>query len=267
MVKISAVIITFNEEKKLARCIESVMPVADEIIVLDSYSTDNTEKIAREAGALFYQQSFLGYKEQKNAAIKFASMDYILSLDADEALSPELINSILAEKNKLPSDNRGLMFQAYSMNRICFFCDRFIHHGLWYPDKKVRLFNKHYATWGGMNPHDKIILKEGTKVCHLHGNLLHYSFNSKDELPKRNEELSTVAALALFQKNPGRSRFKIVFNPVWRFFKSYILKLGFLDGYYGFFIAKHSAYQSYLKYKKLNLLYKQKKNELASADL
>jgi glycosyltransferase involved in cell wall biosynthesis len=256
MEKISAVIITFNEEKNLSRCIKSVKPVADEIIVLDSYSTDNTERIARKAGVIFHQQIFAGYREQKNAAIKLATSDFILSLDADEALSVELTNAILAEKENFTC-------QAYAMSRINFFCDKFIRHGLWYPDKKIRLFNKRIASWGGLNPHDKIILQKGIKSCHLAGELFHYSYHSEEELIKRNEEISTVAAESLFKKNAGSSNFKILFSPVWRFIKGYFFKLGFLDGKYGFIIAKHTAHQAFLKYKKLNNLYKQK--EKASA--
>jgi glycosyltransferase involved in cell wall biosynthesis len=256
MEKISVVIITFNEEKNLARCIKSVRPVADEIIVLDSYSTDNTERIARKSGAIFYQQNFAGYQEQKNAAIKLATSDFILSLDADEALSVELTNSILTEKEKFTC-------QAYSVSRINFFCDKFIRHGLWYPDKKIRLFNKHIANWGGLNPHDKIILQKGIKTCHLSGELFHYSYHSEEELIRRNEEISTIAAESLFKKNAGSSNFKILLSPAWRFINGYFFRLGFLDGKYGFVIAKHTAHQAFLKYKKLNDLYKQKENQMA----
>jgi len=254
MEKISAVIITYNEESKLARCIESVKPVADELIILDSFSTDNTVKIALQAGAIVHQQTFHGYKEQKNAAMQFASHNYILSIDADEALSVELINSILTVKE-------GFACRAYTMNRCNFFCGRFIHHGLWYPDKKIRLFDKRIAHWGGMNPHDKIVLPETASVCHLEGDLFHYSFGSVSEYIKRNEEISTIAAASLYTSG-HRSGIRIFVNPFWRFIKSYFLKRGFLDGYPGFIIAKNIAAQAYLKYKKLNKLNKKKENIL-----
>jgi len=254
MEKISVVIITFNEEKKLTRCIESVKPVADEIIVLDSFSTDNTVKIARMAGALVYQQTFHGYKEQKNAALEFASNNYILSIDADEALSVELINSILTAKEKFTCS-------AYIMNRCNFFSGRFIRHGLWYPDKKIRLFDKRMASWGGMNPHDKIILPGRATICHLEGDLFHYSFSNINEYIKRNDEISTIAAKSLY--NSGhRSGIKILINPVWRFIKSYFIKKGFLDGYPGFLIAKNTCAQAYMKYKKLNRLNRKTRNIL-----
>ena len=254
MEKISVVIITFNEEGKLIRCIESVKPVADEIIVLDSFSTDNTVKIARRAGATVYQQTFHGYKEQKNAALQFASNNYILSIDADEALSVELINSILTAKEKFNCS-------AYTMNRCNFFSGRFIRHGLWYPDKKIRLFDKRMASWGGMNPHDKIILPGRATICHLEGDLFHYSFSNINEYNKRNDEISTIAARSLY--NSGhRSGIKVLINPVWRFIKSYFIKKGFLDGYPGFIIAKNTAAQAYMKYKKLNKLNRKATNNL-----
>jgi glycosyltransferase involved in cell wall biosynthesis len=255
MEKISAVIITFNEEGNLHRCIESVKPVADEIIVLDSFSTDNSADVARKAGAIVYQHPFSGYKEQKNTALQFASYNYILSLDADEALSVELINSILSVKENYTG-------KAYTMNRCNFYCGRFIRHGLWYPDKKLRLFDKRIAYWGGINPHDKIFLTEQTGICHLKGDILHYSYNSVEEYMKRNDEISSIAAESLFEAGVNKSRFKIFLSPLWRFLKGYFLKLGFLDGHYGFVIAKHTAIQSYLKYKKLNQLQKLQKRAI-----
>jgi glycosyltransferase involved in cell wall biosynthesis len=250
MEKISVVIITFNEESKLRRCIESIKPVADEIVVLDSFSTDNTVDIALKAGAIVHQQTFHGYKEQKNAALQFASHNYILSIDADEVLSVELINSILIAKEKFTCD-------AYTMNRCNFFSGRFIRHGLWYPDKKIRLFDKRVAHWGGMNPHDKIVLPGNKNVCHLEGDLFHYSFNSISEYVKRNDEISNIAAMSLYETG-HRSGIKIIVNPVWRFVKSYFLKKGFLDGYPGFIIAKNTAAQAFMKYKKLNSLNRKK---------
>lgn len=254
MEKISVVIITFNEEGKIGPCIESVRPVADEIIILDSFSTDKTLLIAQSAGAVVYQQSFRGYKEQKNAALQYASYDYILSIDADEALSVELVNSILTAKEKFA-------YSAYTMNRCNFFIGRFIRHGLWYPDKKIRLFNKHMAYWGGMNPHDKIILPGRATISHLEGDLLHYSFSSIQEYEKRNDEISSIAAESLY-KIGKRSGIKILINPVWRFLKSYFIKKGFLDGYPGFIIAKNTAAQAYMKYKKLNKLNRDAQNNL-----
>ena len=254
MEKISAVIITFNEESKIRRCIESVKPVADEIIVLDSFSTDNTVAFARSAGAVVHQQSFRGYKEQKNAALLLASYNYILSIDADEVLSVELINSILVAKERF-------LYSAYTMNRCNYFSGRFIRHGLWYPDKKIRLFDKRMASWGGMNPHDKILLPGRATINHLEGDLFHYSFSSIEEYEKRNDEISSIAAESLY-KMGKKSGIRILINPVWRFIKSYFLKKGFLDGYPGYIIARNTAAQAYLKYKKLNKLNRSVENGL-----
>lgn len=256
MEKISVVIITYNEEKKLSRCIESVKPVADEIVVLDSFSTDDTVQIAEGAGAVVYQQLFRGYKEQKNAALELASYSYVLSIDADEALSVELINSILTEKEKFRCS-------AYTMNRCNFFAGRFIRHGLWYPDKKIRLFDKRIAHWGGMNPHDKIVLEDNATTSHLEGDIFHYSISNNAEFIKRNEEIASIAANSLYKKGQ-RSGLKILINPAWRFIKSYFILKGFMDGYAGLTIAKNSAAQAFLKYKKLNTL--NRKRELPSKE-
>jgi glycosyltransferase involved in cell wall biosynthesis len=252
MEKISVVIITYNEENKLSRCIESVKPVADEIIILDSFSADDTVAVARKGGAAVYQQIFRGYKEQKNAALELASNNYVLSVDADEALSVELINSILIAKEKFS-------YTAYTMNRCNFFSGRFIRHGLWYPDRKVRLFDKRIASWGGMNPHDKIMLPGSATIGHLEGDLFHYSFSTINGYVKRNDEISSIAATSMY-KAGQKSGIKILINPAWRFIKSYFIKKGFLDGYPGFVIAKNTAAQAYLKYKKLNKLNKERKN-------
>ena len=152
MVQLSAVIITFNEESNITRCILSLKAVADEIIVVDSYSTDNTAGIARSLGATVYQEKFRGYIGQKNFALQLASHRYVLSLDADEELDEKLIASILEEKKSFPK-------RAYCMNRCTRLSGHFIKHGLWYPDKKLRLFNRQLGKCGGLNPHDKIIME------------------------------------------------------------------------------------------------------------
>ncbi len=255
MEKLSAMIITCNEEDNIARCIDSLWQVADEIVVLDSYSTDNTINIAREKGALVKQGIFSGYVEQKNKALKLTTHNYVLSLDADEILSEELVNSILREKF-------SSKHCAYFMNRYNKYCGKFINHGLWYPNRKVRLFDKRVATWGGMNPHDKVKLKEGTKAHFLKGDIIHYAYDTVEEHSLRNEELSTIAAHSLFEAGSKKHRSKIFLSPAWSFIHGYFLRLGFLDGYYGFIIAKQTASQSFLKYQKLNGLVKQHKKSV-----
>jgi glycosyltransferase involved in cell wall biosynthesis len=242
---ISAVIITYNEENNIARCLESVHRLADEIIVLDAFSTDRTVEIAKSKGAIVKQRFFSGYIQQKNAAISFASNDYVLSLDADEALDEDLVNSILAAKE-------NFLAAAYSMNRCTNYCGKYIRNGTWYPDKKIRLFNKQAARWGGVDPHDKIELNNtNTVVQHLKGDILHYSFPSLEEHLEKNNKYSSISARALHAKGAKSNWFKILVNPFWAFFHGFIVRLGFLDGFQGFVISINTAHATFLKYIKL----------------
>jgi glycosyltransferase involved in cell wall biosynthesis len=244
MPALSVVIITFNEEANISRCIASVKKVADEIIVVDSWSTDRTVEIARSFGAVVYFEKFRGHIGQKNYAIQVASHNYILSLDADEALDDRLIESILEAKQSFSS-------RAYSMNRCTNYCGHFIRHGLWYPDTKIRLFDRRLAQWGGLNPHDKIQLKQSVAVQKLAGDLLHYSFITPDDLVWQNNRFSSIAAASLYYHGRRSSWFKILVRPAWAFFNGYILRRGFLDGADGFVIAVNTSHQVFLKYSKL----------------
>ncbi len=244
MHSLSVVIITFNEELNIARCIDSVKSIADEVIVLDSYSTDQTVEIARNHGAVIYYEKFRGYIAQKNFALQLASHNYILSLDADEALSEKLAASILEAKKSFP-------FRAYRMNRCTSLCGRFILHGLWYPDKKIRLFDRRVAHWGGLNPHDKIVIQKNFPVEHLSGDILHHAFETIEDLVWRNNRLSTIAAVSLYNTGYRSSWFKMLIHPAWAFLNGYLFRLGFLDGFEGFSVAVHTTHQVFLKYSKL----------------
>lgn len=244
MHKLSAVIITYNEEANIGRCIESVRAVADEIIVLDSFSTDHTVAIAQSLGARVYQEKFRGYIGQKNLAIRYASYDHILSLDADEALDSTLVQSILEAKE-------DFTHAAYRIRRCTNYCGRYIRHGLWYPDPKIRLFSRRKARWGGLNPHDRILLPPGTPVKKLKGNILHYSFRTPEDLVWQNNRLSSIAASSLYAHGRKSSWFKMTIRPAWAFLNGYFLRLGFLDGADGFTIAVNTAHQVFLKYSKL----------------
>ena len=241
---LSALIITLNEEKNIARCIDSVRHIADEVIILDCYSTDNTVEIARSKGAIVHQQKFKGYIEQKNCALQLASYDFILSLDADEAIDEKLAHAILKEKEHF-------IYSAYRMNRCNNYCGRFIRHGLWYPDKKIRLFDRRSAKWGGMNPHDKIELADHCRIKHLSGDILHFSYNSIEEHIQQNNKLSSIAAHSLYKMGKRIHWIKLLINPGWAFINGYFLRLGFLDGFYGFVIAINTSHQTFLKYIKL----------------
>jgi len=244
MQALSVVIITFNEEQNIGRCINSVKKVADEIIVLDSYSTDLTVDIARSCGAIVHQEKFRGYIGQKNFAMELASYNYILSLDADEALDDKLIASIIEAK-------KTFFFRAYRMNRCTNLCGRFMHHGLWYPDKKVRLFDRRIAKWGGLNPHDKIEIIEGFAVRNLAGDILHYAFNTIEDLAWRNNRISTIAAKSLYNTGRSSSWYKMLVHPAWAFMNGYFFRLGFLDGFAGLSFAINISHQVFLKYSKL----------------
>ncbi len=252
MIKISVVIITFNEEKNIERCLLSVKDIADEIIVLDSFSKDKTEEICKSYNVKFFQHKFDGHIEQKNRVITYAQNDFVLSLDADEELSEELKYSITAVKKKQTSD-------AYFFNRLNFFCNKKIKHGGWYPDKKIRLWNKNKAKWGGTNPHDTVILNKGTKQEYLKGNLLHYSFNSINQHIEQITKFSDIKAEQDFLKDKSSPFYKIVFFPFIKFIIIYFLRLGIFDGYYGFVIAINSAHFTFLRFTKLKELNSKKK--------
>jgi len=245
MNSLSVVIITFNEERNIERCLDSIKTIADETIVLDSFSTDKTVEIAKKKGAIVKQQKFLGHIEQKNSALAFATNNYILSLDADEALDEQLIQSISQVKMNFTA-------KAYNFNRCTNYCGRFIKNGSWYPDKKIRLFDKRIAKWGGINPHDKIELTEKAITNqHLKGNILHYSYYTIEEQVIRNNLYSSISAEALNSMGIKSNWIKILINPSWRFIYGYFIRLGFLDGFYGFIIAINCAHETFQKYVKL----------------
>lgn len=261
MNKISVVIITFNEEKNIARCIKSVEGVADEILVVDSCSSDKTVEISKSLGAKVISQPFLGYAEQKNFANAQASFDYILSLDADEALSPKLRAELLKAKETLSPEN------VYEMKRLTNYCGTWIHHSGWYPDRKIRLFHKTKAHWGGGAVHEKLFFSSDVIIRRIDVDILHYSYYSLEEHVKQLDKFSSIAAKELFENNKKVSLFKLVSSSATRFLSHYIWKLGFLDGYAGYRIARMEGYASFLKYAKLRELYTSKLINKDGSDL
>ena len=189
---ISAVIISYNEEKYIGQCIRSLQNVADEIVVVDSLSTDNTPQICRDLGVKFFQQKFLGYIEQKNFAMDKASYDHVISLDADEALSEELTSSILKVKENWEYD-------AYSFNRLNRFCGHWLRHTNYYPDRKLRMWDRRKGRWGGVNPHDKVIMQKGATSSVLKGNILHWMCDSFEEHLETINNFTTIAAREAFR--------------------------------------------------------------------
>jgi glycosyltransferase involved in cell wall biosynthesis len=251
-VKISAVIITLNEERNIGRCLESLKNVADEIVVVDSFSTDKTADICETYGVRFIQHLFEGHIEQKNYAVSQAEFDCVLSLDADEALSEELARSILNATGNWSWD-------GYRFNRLTHYCGKWIRHSGWYPDAKLRLWDRRKGRWGGVNPHDHVVMDAGSRIRHLGGDLLHYSYHSIADHIAQINRFSEIAARAAFSQGRKANIFgDILLNPFLTFFKKYIVKLGILDGYEGFVISIHTAYGKFLKYAKLNELNKRR---------
>jgi glycosyltransferase involved in cell wall biosynthesis len=250
MIQLSVVIITFNEEKNIGRSLDSVKDIADDIVVVDSFSKDKTEEICKIKGVRFVQHKFDGHVEQKNWAISQAKFRHVLSIDADEALSGELKKSILAVKNNWAKD-------GYYMNRLTNYCGKWIYHCGWYPDRKLRLWDSRKGKFEGVNPHDKYEMAGGDKVTgFLNGDILHYSYNTIEDHYKQVEYFTGIASTMLFNEGEKTNEIVIYLSPVVKFIRDYFLKLGFLDGAAGFTISRISAYATYLKYKKLQLLWR-----------
>lgn len=248
-ISLSVVIITYNEELNIRRCLESVKDAADEIVVVDSFSTDRTEQICREYGVKFITNKFNGHIEQKNFAITQASNPHILSLDADEALSDSLLRSILEVKADWTHD-------GYYFNRLTNYCGSWIRHGAWYPDRKLRLWDSRKGRWGGMNPHDRFEMDEGANISYLKGDLLHYSFYTIKQHIDQINFFTDIFAGELYAKGIKPNILHFIIRPKFKFIRDYFLRAGFLDGFAGFSIAVLSGYAVFIKYVKLYFLYK-----------
>ncbi len=247
-VRISATIITLDEEENLGRCLASLRGVADEVVVLDSGSKDATEVIAREGGAIFVAQPWLGYGPQKNAATDRATHDWILSLDADEALSHELREALLRLKQG------GGQADAYEVNRLNWYCGRFLRHSGWYPDRKVRLWRRGAARWSDASIHELVEVAPGARVERLPGDLLHYTIRDRAQHLRTIERFTTLSAEALLRDGKAGQAWKRFVSPGVAFFRSYLLEGGFLDGRAGWTVCTLSAYATWLKYDKLRRL-------------
>lgn len=239
---LSAVIITFNEEAKIGRCIESLQDIADEIIVVDSLSTDNTEAICRSYGARFVSQPWLGYSEQKNIADSLVSCDLVFSIDADEALSDELKGSIACLKQRDIAPNA-----VFSMNRLTNYCGQWIKRCGFYPDNKIRVWRKDFAKWDGLI-HECLVFNEEPKVEFLNGDLLHYSYDSPEAYKKQIFHFAELGARSYFEKNKKTGLLFWLLSPTVNFIRTYIIKGGFLEGGAGFYICRTAARATRHKY-------------------
>ncbi|MFK7758039.1 MAG: glycosyltransferase family 9 protein [Flavobacteriales bacterium] len=249
---ISAVIITRNEAANIERCLESLKTVAEELIIVDSGSSDDTVHIAESLGAMVINSEWLGYARTKNLGHEHASHNYILSIDADEVLSPELASSILEAKSK------GLS-GVFNMNRLTNYCGSWIKHSGWYPDTKIRLFPKSEVSWEGKYVHETLNIPQGTEVTHLNGDLFHYSYKDQIDHRARADKYSKLTALKFSEEGKSSSPLKPFTSGIVRFIKMYILKLGFLDGKAGLQIAWISALSNAYKYKELKRVNQKKK--------
>jgi glycosyltransferase involved in cell wall biosynthesis len=237
--KISATIIAFNEERNIARVIESLR-CCDEILVLDSGSNDRTVEIAAKHGARVEEASWHGYAAQKNIAAGLAANDWILSLDADESLSEALEAEIWQIKKAGPE------FDGYTMPRLAQYLGRWILHSGWHPDRKVRLFNRNKATWVGEFVHESV--KVNGTVGHLESNLLHFTCNSLSEHLRSMDRYTTLAAQEIVEQGKNAGMSKLLFDPPWTFLRAYVIQRGFLDGVEGLAIAYMAALYNFVKY-------------------
>lgn len=249
MPKISAVIITYNEEDFIEKCLASLEGVVDEIVVVDSFSTDSTEEICKKYNVKFIKHPFQGFCDQKNYALTFASHKYILSLDADEALSEELRESILKVKNDWKYD-------GYKMSRRNFYCGKWIRFSEWYPDRQLRLFYTDHGSWGELNIHEKFILSKGAKIGRLKGDLLHWAFSSRQDHIDKMRKYSKIGAEEFHRAGRKANAFTPYIHSAWGFFRTYFVKGGILDGPTGFRLCCLYAKSAYNKYRMLRILNK-----------
>ena len=253
MSKISACIISYNEEKKIEACLQSLSPVVDEIIVVDSGSTDATVKIVSRYTDKIYHQEFLGHVQQKNLAVSKAAYDWVLALDCDERLSPELQRAVLRIKDDIDR------YDAYRVSRKTFYVYRWLNH-VWYPDKKIRLFNKQKARWGGVNPHDTVLV-DSNRICDLKGDLLHLSFDTISAHIQTMDAFTEIAAQEILKKGRKVTIATPFLHAGWVFLKMYVFRLGFMDGFAGLLASLISYVHVFVKYSKVIAFRKHKASE------
>ena len=240
MPAISLVIITLNAEAHLQACLSSARDVVDEIVIIDSGSTDQTVAIAESFGAKVIQQPFLGFRNQKQFAVDQANHDHILVMDADESLSPELITSIRQLGEEWQVD-------ACWINRLNHFDGKPIYHGGWYPDRIIRLFDRRKCSYGPATIHESIQILHGVQTGHLEGYLLQDAYRNRTELIAKQKRYSQLAAEELKRKGIRGNWLRLLVKPAFRFLKEFIYQRGFLDGRIGYLIARASAQYVFMR--------------------
>ncbi|MGH7797752.1 MAG: glycosyltransferase family 2 protein [Candidatus Binatia bacterium] len=240
---VSAIVVCFNEEHNIGDCLESVR-WCDEIVVVDSFSTDRTPEICRRYTDRFIQRPWAGYRNQKAYAHSQATKDWVLLVDADERVTAELQQEIL----EVLTREKG-QYAGYSVPRLVHYLGRWWRRGGWYPDYDVRLFRRDRATWGGSDPHEKIIV-DGA-VRRLRYPLHHFTYINIEDHLNRINRFTSISSREL-QKEGGRWHLAAALaRPAVRFFHSYVLKRGFMEGFAGFYVAVTAAVYVFLKYAKL----------------
>jgi len=242
MKKLSTVIITFNEEEKIERCICSVMDISDEIVVLDSFSTDKTIEIAQSLGAVIYQNEFLGFIKQRGLSIEKASHDLVLALDADEYLDDNLKEEIKRVKQNQDAD-------CYKLNRISSLEGHWLKWGTWYPHRIIRLFDRRKSVASGNPPHDRVEAKLGAKVKSLKGLLMHDAYDTIEDRMNGVKRHAMTAATHRHQLGKKSFWLKVYVKTAWKFIHEFFIRLGFLDGKYGWAAAKSNALYIYWREK------------------
>lgn len=245
-INITACIITYNEEDRIAQCIRSVL-FCSEIIVVDSHSTDKTCSIAADMGARVITNDWCGYGQQKQFAVSHATNDWVLCLDADEHLSAYLADEI---QDVYASGFNGAV--GYTMPRLTKYMGAWIRHGTWYPDRVLRLFNKQHGSWNAASVHESVVLSE--KPLSLRGDLLHEGYRSSEEHLQKLEVYTTLMAQELHKNNRTSSSIALVVRPIVSFFTAYIIRAGFVDGWRGLTLACMNARYTFRKYRKLQML-------------
>jgi len=244
MAKLSVIIITKNEEANVRACLGSVI-WADEIIVVDSGSKDGTVEICRELGARVHEHEWQGFGIQKNRALSYATHEWVLSIDADERVTPEL-------QSKIKKAIEEYSIDGYYVPRLSQFCGQFIRHSGWYPDYVLRLFRRTKGRFSDDMVHERVILAGSTE--RLASPLLHYSYLSKTDVQRKSEQYAKAGAMQMFKNGKSASPIDGPLSATWAFVRTFCFRLGFLDGFSGFNIALMNARTTYMKYNYLKAM-------------
>jgi glycosyltransferase involved in cell wall biosynthesis len=245
MIPLSAVVITFNNAKKLAKCIEALRGVTDDIVVVDSFSTDNTAQICQEKNVRYFQKAWIGYSDQKNFGNEQAKNDWIVSIDDDEFISEVLAKNILEKFDKIPD------FDAINLPFRTVFCGKLIRFGSMNPESHVRVFNKKLIHWNTEDVHEQLTIGSHHRIEQVNGYVFHHTVDTPEQFAQKTDRYAQLFAEKAKKMGKKSLWLKRFISPSFRFIREYFFKLGFLDGYYGWFIAKENARYTYLKYQYL----------------